>query len=71
MLSVDKKRWCAVTEGTYIPKDADDVDEHPKDWDDAQTKKASDDLKARTILIFALSAKVFYSISHHISAKGM
>lgn len=71
LLSVDKNLWCVVIEGPFIPKDDGDIVKHPKDWTDGETKKASSYLKASTILISALSAKVFYSISNHISAKGM
>ena len=71
LLSVDKNMWCVVTEGSFIPKGNGDVVKHLKHWNNAETKKASYDLKARKILIYALSAKVFYSISHHTSAKGM
>ena len=42
-----------------------------KDWSDDETKKASYDLKARNILIFALSVKVYYSISHHKTPHSM
>lgn len=63
--------WCAVKEGPFVPKGADDIVKHPKDCDDAEIKNASYDLKARNIPISTLRAKVFHSISHHMSAKGM
>lgn len=71
LLSVEKNRWCVVTEGLFIPKDDDSIAKHPKDCMNDDTKKASYDLKARNILISALSVKVLSSISHHMSAKGM
>lgn len=71
LLSIDKNRWCVVTEGLFILKGNDDVVKHPKDWDAYETKKTLYDLKARNILISTLSTKVFYSISHHTSAKGI
>lgn len=71
LLSIDKYLWCAVTEGPFIHKGDDDVVKHPKDWDDAETKKVSYDLKVRNILISTLGAKVFYLISHHMNVKGM
>ncbi|XP_050909787.1 uncharacterized protein LOC127123628 [Lathyrus oleraceus] len=61
----------AVTEGSFITKGDDGVVKHPKDWDDAETKSASYDLKARNILISALSAKVLYLNSHYTSANSM
>lgn len=70
-LSNDKNLSCVVIERPFTPNGADAILKHPKDWDDTRTKKVSYDLKARNILIFALSAKVFYSISHHKSGKGM
>lgn len=71
LLSVDKNLWYVITEGPFIPKGKQDIVKHLKDWNDAGTKKASYDLKARNILISTLSSKVFYSISNHTSAKGM
>lgn len=71
LLSVDKNRWCVVTEGPYISKGNNDIVKHPKDWNDDETKKASYDLKARSIIISTLTAKIFYLISYHTSAKGM
>lgn len=71
LLLVDKILWCAITEQPFIPKRVDDVVKHPKHWDDVKTKKASYYLKVRSLLIYTLSAKVFNSISHHTSAKGM
>lgn len=66
-----KNLWRVVTEGPYIPKGGNDVVKHPKDWTDDETKKASCDLKVRNIIILGVSDKVFYSISHHTSAKRM
>lgn len=71
LLSVDKNLWCVVTKGPFISKGDDDVVKHPKDWTNDETKKASYDLNARNILVFALIAKLLYSISHHTSTKGM
>ncbi|XP_050874924.1 uncharacterized protein LOC127078519 [Lathyrus oleraceus] len=71
LLSVDKNLRCAVTEGLYIPKGDNSVVKQPKDWTDDETKKASYDLKAKNIIILAISAKAFYSISHHTSTKGI
>lgn len=56
---------------TYIPKLANDILKHPKYWDAVETKKAPYVLKSRYILIYALSFKVFYSISNYTSAKGV
>lgn len=39
LLSIDKKLWCAVTEGPYIPNCDNDVVKDPKDWTDDETKK--------------------------------
>lgn len=58
-LSINKNLWCVVTDGPFIPKGNDDVVKHPKDWDDSKTKKASYDLKARNILIYALVLKCY------------
>lgn len=70
LLSIDKNLWCIVTEGPFIPKGA-DVVKHPKDWDDAEIKKDSYDLKPRNILISALNDKLLYSVSHHTSVIGI
>ena len=59
LLSVDENLWCAFTEGPFIPQGDDDIVKHPKDWNDDETKKASYDLKARNIIILALSVKLF------------
>ena len=71
LLLVVKKLWCATTEGSFILKGNDDVVTHPNYWNDSETKKVSYDLKARNILVSALSTKVFYLISHHTSDKCM
>lgn len=71
LLSVNKDMWWHVTERPFIPEGDEDVVKHPKHWDDTKTKNSSYDLKVRNILIYALSAKVFYSISHHTNVKGM
>lgn len=71
LLLVGKNMWYVVTQGPLTPKDDDEVVKHPKYWNDGETKKASYDLKARNMLIYALSTKVFYSTLHHTSAKGM
>lgn len=36
-----------------------------------ETKKASYDINARNILIYVLSAKVYYFISHHKGSQSM
>lgn len=71
LLSIDKNILCAITHGPYIPKDANDVVKHPTNYTDDETKKTLYDLKARNMFISTLSAKVFYSSSHHASDKGM
>lgn len=43
----------------------------PKDWSDEETKKVYYNLKERNIVIYALSGKVYYSISHHKTAPSM
>lgn len=68
---VDKNLLCVITEGPFIPNGDDDIVKNPKDWNDNETKKALYYLKARNILISDLNAKVFYSILHHTSSKGM
>ena len=71
LLSVEENLWCAVTEAPFIHTGDDNIVKHPKDWTYGETNKASYILKARSIFIFTLSAKVFYSISYHTSAKGI
>lgn len=62
----------AVADEPFIPRnEVDNSIEHPEDWTDDETKKASYDLKIMSILIFALSVKVLYTISHHKSIKAM
>ncbi|XP_050889147.1 uncharacterized protein LOC127094347 [Lathyrus oleraceus] len=68
---VEKNLWVSISEGPFIPKGDNNVVKHPKDWTDNETKQTSYDLKVRNILISSLSMKVFYSISHHKSTKGM
>lgn len=65
-----QKLWVAVADNPFIPKGDDNTVKHPKNWTHDETKNASYDLKVRNILISDLSVKVFYSISHHTSAKA-
>lgn len=70
LMSVHKYLWVAITNKHFIPKsEVGNSVKHPKDWIDDETKKASDDSKARNICIVALSTKIYYSISHHKSSQ--
>lgn len=72
LMWVDKYLWVTTSDKPFFPgNEVDNFVKLPKDWTDDETKKALYDLKARNILIFELSAKVYYSISHHKSAQTM
>lgn len=59
-MSVNKYLWVAITDGPFIPKNKQDNSiKLSKDWTHDETKKVSYDLKARNILISALSTEVY------------
>lgn len=71
LLLVEKDQSYVVTVGPYIPTIEDGVVKHLKDRTNYEIKKASYDSKAGNILIFVLSTKLLYVISHHMKAKSM
>lgn len=67
LILFDKMIWVSIKDGLFIPKSTIEGFETiklPNDWIDEETRKASYDLKAKYILISALSGSVYYSILH-------
>lgn len=74
LMSVDIKYQLAIKGGPFVPQkvvDGVSVVKPPKDWNEAETKMASYDLKARNILITSLSMNVYFTISHCKMAQAM
>lgn len=66
--------WVVITDGPLILNN--EVNniftiKFPKDWSNEETKEASHDLKAGNILISLLSAKVYFSTSHHKTTQSI
>ncbi|KAK7275147.1 hypothetical protein RIF29_16256 [Crotalaria pallida] len=72
--AIDIDVWNAIENGPYIPrrKINDEVVEIPRaSWNDDDKKKVSYDLKAKNIIMSALSYDEFFRVSHCKNAKQM
>lgn len=74
LMSEDIQYWLAIEDITFVPQkviDGVSVAKLPKDWNEAETKKVSYDLKAKNILISPLSMNVYFYISYCNTVQEM
>lgn len=74
LMTLDKILWLSIKHGPFVPKRTVKVVETinpPKNKTDEETRKFSYDPKVENILIFVLSANLYYSISHRKTSQLM